>query len=357
MDIIDAKIKDVLSQDINEPYSYEKMIKNTLYQKKKINFLQVIKTSISIILGILISTGTVFAGYTIYNEYIKKEEQIASRGLFDDGSGHTSYEIDLMSNDMTWHDDTRLYHKIIANIDDYNKYKSRVTELPNMTEQDLNENFLLVIANENYREAQELDIHISEVYCDNNNTYITLKQKENPNYDDDTNIWYAIIDKSQLRDNINIKIEHKEIKNENFVDIKTLSKDYSVQDARKDGCIIVENEKTSEMDKIDEFLKTSKNDESGFIRIYCRKDNYYGINELEIIDLQYENGLYYLAKRIIYSDFDNRNIDKVCDYSLFNITKKEFRLKGEEKSFVEIIGQKYKDSKFYGDIPILILEK
>ena len=34
--------------------------------------------------------------------------------------------------------------------------------------------------------AANLDMHISEVYCDNNNTYITLKQKENPNYDDDT---------------------------------------------------------------------------------------------------------------------------------------------------------------------------
>ena len=73
--------------------------------------------------------------------------------------------------------------------------------------------------------------------------------------------------------------------------------------------------------------------------------------------MQYDNGFYYLAKRIIYSDSDNRNTDEVYDCSLFNVTKHNFKLQGEGDAFIEIIGQKYKGAASTGRIPILILNK
>ncbi len=70
-----------------------------------------------------------------------------SNGLFDLGGGITTYEIDLMANDMVWNQKSRLYHKIInnnENNENYEKYKSRVDELPNSEEIDFDKNFVII---------------------------------------------------------------------------------------------------------------------------------------------------------------------------------------------------------------------
>lgn len=351
MDLIDIKIKNALSKKIEEPYTYELLIKKALYIPNKINFYQIIKTIITIILSLLLGTGTVFAGYTIYNKYIRKEEQVESRGLFDDGSGITTYETDLMANDMIWHDDTRLYHKIITNMEDYSKYKQRVSQFPNMTEDDFKQSFIVVLANENFREPQEKDMHIVDVLCDENTTYVTLKQKENPNYNDETNIWYAVVDISQLRDNIVIEIKHKDIGNENFVNIKNITEDYSIVEARDDGCIIILNDEIEKMEKLDSFIEKSRNGQNTFIRIYNKKENYHKLNELEIIDLQYENGIYYCAKVLLYTDIDlnRRELGKIYDYSLYNIDMRRHNV--DNDVYINIYGNKYKE----GTSKILIM--
>ena len=351
MDLIDIKIKKALSKNIDEPYTYDIKIKKALYTKSQKSFYQIIKTVITIILSLLLGTGTVFAGYTIYDKYIKKEEQVESRGLFDDGSGITTYETDLMANDMTWHSDTRLYYKIITNMEDYNKYKARVSQFPDMTEKDFNESFILILANENFREPQEKDMHIVDISCDENTTYVVLKQKENPNYDDETNIWYAVVDKSQLRDNVEIKIEHKQIMNDNFANIETITTDYSIEEAKKDGCIIVLNGETDELNKIENFVEKTKNGENAFIRIYDKKEDCYGLNELEIKELQYEDGIYYYAKRLLYTDsnMNNLEISKVYDYSLYNINVRKYNV--ENDTYINIYGDKYKE----GTSKILII--
>lgn len=345
MDLIDIKIKNALSKNIEEPYTYDIMIKKALYTKNKINFYQIIRTIITIILGLLLGTGTVFAGYTIYDKYIRTEEQVESRGLFDDGTGITTYETDLMANDMTWHDDTRLYHKIITNIEEYNKYKERVSQFPDMTEDDFNKSFIVILANENFREPQEKDMHIVDVSCDENTTYVTLKQKENPNYDDETNIWYAVVDISQLKDNVEIEIKHKDIGNGNFESIKNIKKDYSVEDAKKDGCIIVLNEETEQLDEIDGFIEKSRNGEDTFLRIYNKKENYYKLNQLEIIDLQYENGIYYYAKVVLYTDLETNRLEigKLYDYSLYDLNKRKYNVKNSNETYIDVYGNKYKE--------------
>lgn len=343
MDLIDIKIKNALSKNIEEPYTYELLIKKALYTQNKMTLYQIIKTIVTIILSLLLGTGTVFAGYTIYDKYIRKEEQVESRGLFDDGSGITTYETDLMANDMTWHDDTRLYHKIITNMEDYNKYKTRVSQFPDMTENDFNQSFIVILANENYREPQEKDMHIVDVSCDENTTYVTLKQKENPNYDDETNIWYAVVDISQLRDNIEIEIKHKEIGNESFENINNITEDYSIEDAKKDGCIIIYNDETEEKDKIDSFIEKTKNGQKAFIRIYNKKEDYYDLNQLEIMDLQYENGIYYYAKVLLYTDMNlnRQEIGKVYDYSLYDINIRRYNV--DKDVLINIYGNKYKE--------------
>lgn len=94
-------------------------------------------------------------------------------------------------------------------MEDYNKYAERI-EIPEMTEQNFKDVFLLVVSNENVREESEVDLEIFDVIANDNTMNIIMKQKENPNYQNQTNVFYAVVDNSVLKDNITIEIEHKE---------------------------------------------------------------------------------------------------------------------------------------------------
>lgn len=141
---------------------------------------------------------------------IIEKGEMNTRGLFDLGDGISNYSIDLMANDMTWNPENSLYHKIITNMEEYNKYKDRI-DLPNLTTTDFENKFVIVVSNENIREDDEKDLFIYDVYADENVTNIVMKQKENPNLtlDDEkqNNVFYAVVDKKQLKDVAKVIIE------------------------------------------------------------------------------------------------------------------------------------------------------
>lgn len=83
------------------------------------------------------------------NSFIRERGELKTSGLYN-YNGDMSYENDLMQNDMTFHTECSLYHKIITNMGDYNKYKERIA-ISEMTEKDFNNTFLVIIANENIR--------------------------------------------------------------------------------------------------------------------------------------------------------------------------------------------------------------
>lgn len=146
----------------------------------------------------------------IEKSVIKEKGEMNTRGLFDLGDYISNYEIDLMANDMTWNKKVRLYHKIINNVDDYIKYSSRI-ELPEMTEEDFKNNFLIIIANENIREDSERDLTIADVYVKSNKMYIVMKQKDSPTFNSDVqqdnNVFYALVDNEVLREKVSVVIE------------------------------------------------------------------------------------------------------------------------------------------------------
>ena len=86
---------------------------------------------------------------TALNSIIKERGEIKTSGLYN-YNGDMSYENDLMQNDMIYHTECSLYHKIITNMSDYNKYKERIT-IPDMVESDFNNTFLVIIADETLR--------------------------------------------------------------------------------------------------------------------------------------------------------------------------------------------------------------
>lgn len=286
--------------------------------RKKSGTHKIFKMVAMIMITLLATTGVVFAGAKIYENYIKKEDEIASRGLFDRGDGITTYEIDLMVNDMIWNSEPKLYHKIITNIDDYHIYKERVNELPDLTDKDFEENFVVIIANENVRDFDEKDLHIYNVYAEKDTTYIILKQKENPDETNESNIWYAIVDKSQLRDNIKVEIEHRIPESEDFINIEELPENYSIEDAIKDGCF-VENQNevlSNNPNAIEEFMNKAERGENCFIRVYSKSNAF-----IKITDVEFENGIYYTYSDYSKSEiaYDRQSICKAYKY----LVKKE----------------------------------
>lgn len=137
---------------------------------------------------------------------IKEKGELHTRGLFS-YNGSASYENSLLDNDMTWVNESRLYYKFIVDMDNYNKYKERI-DIPDLTEDDFNDKALLIVSNENVRDRNEIDLEISDVIVVEDTTIVKIKQKENPNYNSETNVFYAVVNNSLLRDDVNVVIEH-----------------------------------------------------------------------------------------------------------------------------------------------------
>ena len=311
--------------------------------KKGFDDMNKILKVVIVILCITVSlTGITFAGVTIYNTFIKKQDKIETRGLFDDGRGYTDYETDLMANDMTWQDNVRLYYRTITNSNDYEKYKSRISTFPEISEINFNENFIVIIANENYRDFDEIDMEISNVYADETTTNIIMKQKESPNMNDTTNVWYAIVDNSQLKDNVKITIEHKEFRNENVIEISKLPLDYSVNTAIEDGCFTLKNNKvvSSNENQLDEFIEKTQKGENSFIRVYS---NYEG--EITIIDVNFENGIYYTDTIVLGTERKYHNTYK-------NLKREEIR-NGNYKDIEYVF---YEGRNPNGGSPLVIIQ-
>lgn len=265
----DKNYKSILSEIKKE----ENMIK-----KRKI--FKIISTAILTLLG---TTSIVFASAKIYNEYIKQQSNITS----------SDYDIniqDLTQSDMIRVENSNIYqtmyYKIITNMQDYNKYKAKIKELLEMTEEAFNENFLVVIVGINYLEKEDRNLTIKTVYADETTTHIILKQNENPDFENYNNVWTAVVDKSQLRDNIEIKKETDYIQNSEFVSLSDLPENYSVEDALKDGCFVEDKNKvlSENVNAIDEFIKKAENGEDAFIRIYSKFNDFYSVKDIEYKD-------------------------------------------------------------------------
>ena len=320
----------------------KKELRKILLKKGFDDMNKVLKIVIVILCITVSLTGITFAGVTIYNTFIKKQDKIETRGLFDDGRGYTDYETDLMANDMTWQDDVRLYYRTITNSNDYEKYKSRIPTFPEVSEINFDENFIVIIANENYRDYDEIDMEISNVYADETTTNIIMKQKENPNMNDTTNVWYAIVDNSQLKNNVKITIEHKNFNNENVIEISKLPLNYSVNTAIEDGCFVLKNNKvvSSDEKQIDNFIEKTKKGESSFIRVYS---NYEG--EITITDVNFEDGIYYTNTIVLGTEKKYHNTYK-------NLKREEVR-NGNYKDIEYVF---YEGRNSNGGVPLVIIQ-
>ena len=351
MDEQDLKIKAALQEKIEIPTKYTNMIQNTLRNKKKYNIKDTIyRILFTILATILGMSGVCFASVKIYNEYIKKQDEIISRGLFDDGSGITTYETDLTQNDMIWDDDTGFCYKVIRDFEDYKKYKERITILPDMTEDDI-DNYFLVIITWQYKRMHHLrDLEVYNVTADETTTYITYKQKENPNYDTENNIMYAVISKEKLRDNIKLQVDYRKISIPGYVDIEKLNNEYSLGDAINDGCFVLYNNvlKSKNPNAIDEFIEKTENGENATIRVY-REENFDIRKGIFICDVEYKNGIYYVTMK--------ETIDQETRYLHYSYEKLVKHTSGWGTSYAWVREKEDVEDKYYSADPFLIFNE
>ena len=66
---------------------------------------------------------------------------------------------------------------------------------------------MVIVANENIRDDDETDLMIYNVVGDDTKTHIIMKQKENSTINGENNVFYAIVDRSELKENVDVTIE------------------------------------------------------------------------------------------------------------------------------------------------------
>lgn len=275
-------------------------------KESSFNFFKIVATWIITLLG---TTGIVFASVIVYNDYIKRQDELNSNNLYINEEG--TYSNDF-TKDMIYDETTDLYYKVITNINDYNEYKNKLNDLPEMTKEDFNTDFLIIIGNWGARYPHENDLTISNIDVTEETTDIIMKTKENPDYNKSEMTLYAIIDKTKLKENIKLDIEISKVQSKNFINIESLPSNYSIENALKDGCFVEENTKVlSENAKVlDELIDNSKNNIESFVRIYSKS-----YDNVRIIDLQYKNGIFI-------SNIRNLKEKDVYTFSFKYLTKK-----------------------------------
>lgn len=270
-----------------------KAILSKIHKEEKMNKSNIFRIIATTIITLLGTTGLVFASTKVYNEYIKKQDTIDSGNIFLEGSDENGQYYNFgITNDMTYDEKTDLYYKVITNIQDYNLFKNKENELPDMTEQNFEQEAIILIVNAGtMRQVSEVDLTISEVICNDQTTYITMAQKENPDYNSQHLIWYAIVDSSMVKDNIKLKIEQSIITTPSYISLNSLPDNYSIDDALKDGCFVEQNYEILSDNKyaIDELIEKAENGEESSLRIYSKSDDF-----VRVMDLSYKDNIFIL---------------------------------------------------------------
>ena len=290
------------SRYYNKDSNYNKIVSKIKEEElKEKSLLKVIAVLLITVLG---TTGIVWATTQIYNNNIKKKEELDTTSIFRVKEGPDKGTLHNYKNSMTYSED----------------------ELPEASEVDFNNNFLVIVAQEGIPlSLHEIDLTIAEINADETTTHIVLRTKENPNYDKTSITIYAIVDKSVLRNEISLKIDTSKYRIKDITKIEELPNNYNKEEAIKDGCMVINIYQPEESEylkgdvlsenkyAIDELIEKSEKGIESYIRILCLRDN----QEKNICDIQYKDKLFMINTR----ELDNT---KVNTYVCKHITKTYF---------------------------------
>lgn len=238
------------------------------------------KTAFSFIFTMIITLGVVYAGVFTYNNIVQKQTNT-------DFSANSDY--DDYNQDMIY--TNGLYYKKVINYNEYLVCKNRWNNLVEMSKEDFKNNFMIIIAGENY---STINLNIYEITANNDTTYIKLKKVES---DTINTVVSTKIPNELYRENISIENTPEIPDVLKYKDIKDLPKNYSVDEAIKDGCFVIKNNKliSNNQELMNKFVEDSQNGINSSIRLVIYFDLNTNLN-LTITDLEYKDGKFIVCE-------------------------------------------------------------
>lgn len=197
----------------------KKELKNILIKKGCDDGMNKIpKILLTIMIVILITTGTVFAIVRLFNYFEYKTLNLEN---FENNNGF-------------------LYKKIYT-YEEYSKYKEQANNLLDISENDFNENFVLIIVSER---TKLNGLTLKEYDIENETLNIELIENIAPNEEIKTSGVVILIPKVSDREHIHIEKVSNKMNMSLYSNIKSLPNDYTKQQALEDNCLIIDqNEK------------------------------------------------------------------------------------------------------------------
>lgn len=248
------------------------------------------KIIIFLILIVLIIGSLVFLYFN--NSSSKNETETTSENmenvtsLQNDENKYKSSNITYQINDNILLSDyktiNRFYYRVIKDYQTYLDTKNNFNNILEVSEKDFENNFMILVITEN---APVNGLIFDNLSADDYS--LTLNYVVNSS-DRDAQTGTSILVSNELyRDTINIEKTVPEMKMTSYTNIRELPKDYSVEDAKKDNCLVIDmkNNANYNLNNLEDFIEKVKNKENAEIRIY----NYMGNDQIYIYDITYSN--------------------------------------------------------------------
>ena len=248
------------------------------------------KIIIFLIIIVLIIGSLVFLYFN--NNSSKNETETTSENmenvtsLQNDENKYKSSNITYQINDNILLSDyktiNRFYYRVIKDYQTYLDTKDNFNNILEVSEKDFEDNFMILVIIEN---APVNGLIFDNLSADDSS--LTLNYVVNSS-DRDAQTGTSILVSNELyRDTINIEKTVPEMKMTSYTNIRELPKDYSVEDAKKDNCLVIDmkNHANYNLNNLEDFIEKVKNKENAEIRIY----NYMGNDQIYIYDITYSN--------------------------------------------------------------------
>ena len=268
------------------------------------------KIIIFLIIIVLIIGSLVFLYFN--NNSSKNETETTSENtenvtsLQNDESKFTSSNITYQINDNILLSDyktiNRFYYRVIKDYQTYLDTKNNFNNILEVSEKDFENNFMILVITEN---APVNGLIFDNLSADDSS--LTLNYVINSSDRDAQTGTSILVSNDLYRDTINIEKTVPEMKMTSYTNIRELPKDYSVEDAKKDNCLVIDmkNHANYNLNNLEDFIEKVKNKENAEIRIYNYMDN----EQIYIYDITYcnENKFFVCEDRTRYTSNKNNH--------------------------------------------------
>lgn len=196
----------------------------------------------------------------------------------------------------------RFYYRVIKDYQTYLDTKDNFNNILEVSEKDFEDNFMILVIIEN---APVNGLIFDNLSADDSS--LTLNYVVNSSDRDAQTGTSILVSNDLYRDTINIEKTVPEMKMSSYTNIRELPKDYSVEDAKKDNCLVIDmkNHANYNLNNLEDFIEKVKNKENAEIRIY----NYMGNDQIYIYDITYsnQNKFFVCEDRTRYTSNKNNN--------------------------------------------------